>query len=278
MLVPQNFAYATWSKENLPVYSVLVLKQSESDTVNRCVAPSFVEESARAVEVVEIIFVGLAPPEAHIGNLEVTPEVAGRVAVCLPVVFRPADGVRQPRHGAVLVKVLRVVRHELDRLGPERRDRGWGVVQVDGEAVRLVVVLHEPENIVVDVAEEVHLWLDPPVVLSGGEGRMFVEHAAIPTTHLVVGHLTGVLDFVLFQNLDGFLVDVVVDPRWFLPVLLRDDLVSALSLGGCACLLLELFGKGNIVEKGPWVVELVVPCPLEIVHGIKHALQFFVSY
>ncbi len=41
---------------------------------------------------------------------------------------------------------------------------------------------------------------------------MFVEEAAVPATHLVVGDHVAVLDFLLFEELGGFLEEVVVDP------------------------------------------------------------------
>lgn len=54
--------------------------------------------------------------------------------------------------------------------------------------------------------------------------------------------------------------------------------VSDLGLRYRARSLLELFGKGHVVEKGPGVVELVVPCPLEVAHRLQHAFQLLVSY
>jgi hypothetical protein len=36
--------------------------------------------------------------------------------------------------------------------------------------------------------------------------------------------------------------------------------------------LLELGGKGLVVEKGPRVVELVVPRALEVAHALQHVL------
>lgn len=90
-----------------------------------------------------------------------------------------------------------MVGKELGRLGPERRDGVGGVVEIDREAVRLVVVLHVSEHVVVDIAEEVHFRLDAPVVLCIGECGVLVEKTTVPAAHLVVGDLVGVLDIVL---------------------------------------------------------------------------------
>ena len=39
----------------------------------------------------------------------------------------------------------------------------------------------------------------------------------------------------------------------------------------------EFFGKGNVVEEGPWVVEFVVPCRFELAHGGDQGVEFFVA-
>ena len=116
----------------------------------------------------EVGFVRGRAPEVHIRNLEVAPEVAGRVAVGGLVVARPPRRILDPLARAVLVQELRVRGDEFLSLGPQRREALRGVVQVDGEAVGFVVVLHVTEDVVVDVAEEVHFGLDAPVVADLG--------------------------------------------------------------------------------------------------------------
>ena len=84
------------------------------------------------------------------------------------------------------MQVLRVRRYEFQSLRPQSRNRLGRIVEVDGKTVGLVVIFHIAENVVVDVAEEMDLGLHPPVVAGVGQGWVFVEHAAIPATHLVV--------------------------------------------------------------------------------------------
>ena len=74
------------------------------------------------------------------------------------------------------------------------------------------MVGHVAEDVVVDVAEEVDFGLDAPVVAGGGEGGVFVEHAAVPAAHLVVGGEVGVLHFLLFEDVGGFFEEVGVYP------------------------------------------------------------------
>ena len=114
-------------------------------------------------------------------------------------------------------------RHELLGLKPERRDRLGGVVEVDGEAVGFVVVLHIAEDVVIDVAEEMDVGFDAPVVASIEESGMFVEHARVPTAHLVVRIFVGILDVLFFEDFGGFFEEIVVDPRRDGPVFFGDE-------------------------------------------------------
>ena len=77
---------------------------------------------------------------------------------------------------------------EFFRLRPQGGNALWRVVEVDGEAVGLVVVLHPAENVIVDFTEEVDFGLDTPVVADVFESGVSVEHAAVPAAHLVVGY------------------------------------------------------------------------------------------
>lgn len=164
-----------------------ILEQSQRDRMHGGIAPSLVEESARPIQMLEIVLVCLAPPKRHVGNLEITPEMTGRVAVGLDIMLWPPTAVLQPFARIVLALVFRMCGQELERLGPEGGDALRGVVQVDGEAVRFVAVGHVAEHVVVNVAEEVDLGLHAPVIPRVGEGRVMVEKAGVPAAHLVVG-------------------------------------------------------------------------------------------
>ena len=148
-----------------PMYLTRILKQAQGDGMYRRIPPAFVEETSRPVQVLEVSFVGFRAPEIHIGDFEVGPEVAGRVAVGFVLMVWPPVAVGEELVGVVGVQVLIVARHELHRLRPEGSDTLRGVVECDGEAVRFVVVAHVAEDVVVDVAEEVYVGLHAPVVL-----------------------------------------------------------------------------------------------------------------
>lgn len=125
--------------------------------------------------------------------------MTGRVAIRLPVVVWSPVLVCQPFHGVRLRLLVLVLRQELDRLGPQSRNRLRAIVKVNREAVGLVVIAHVAEDIVIHIAEEVHVGLNTPVVLHVEQRRVLVEQAAVPATHLVVALQARVLYVLLFQ-------------------------------------------------------------------------------
>lgn len=69
----------------------------------------------------------------------------------------------------------------------------------------------------------------------------------------------GVLHVLLLQHVGTLSEEVTVDPGWHFPVLFWYYFITNLGLGGFSSPPLEFFGEGDVVEKGPGVVELVVP-------------------
>ena len=150
------------------------------------ISPAFVEESARPIQVLKVVFICLTPPESHIGNLEITPKVTSRISIGFRIVLRPPLAVRDPVFGIIGMQVLRMCCQESLGFGPEGRDALRCVIEVDGEPVGLVVILHVAENVIINIAEEMDLWLHTPIILHMLKGGMLVKHAGIPTTHLVI--------------------------------------------------------------------------------------------
>lgn len=171
------------------MHVVRICKETNTKRMNRRIAPALVEETTSPVQVLEIGLILLAAEEVHVANLKVRPEVACRVSIGRLGVLRADPVIRNPFQHVVLVQVRRIRGHELLGLGPKRLDGLRSVVEIDGEAVGLVVVLHVPEHVVINVAEELDLGLNAPVVPIIRERRVLVEHAAVPTTHLMVRHL-----------------------------------------------------------------------------------------
>ena len=174
----------------------------------------------------EVRLILLATEEVQIADLEVGPEMASGVSVAALGVFGTSHVICNPLPHVVVAQVRGVGGEETLSLWPKRRDTLRGVVEVDGEAVGLVAILHVPENIVVNVAEELNVGLNAPVVTVFLKSRVLVEHAAVPATHLVVGDLRAVLDVLLLQNLGGFLEELHVDPARDFPVFLGHKLCN----------------------------------------------------
>jgi hypothetical protein len=210
------------------------------------------------------------------------------------------------------MQILGVRGNELHRLGPEGGDGGRRIVEVDGEAVGLVVVCHVAEDVVVDVAEEMHLGLHAPVELCVGECRVLVEETAVPAAHLMVGFHGAVLDVVLLEDLGRFFEELVVDPGGYVPVLFgyqfcsssavkssksqhlsishlpppsqslpkyeHKHTITTLSLRFRLCPLLKLLIKRHIIKKRPRIIELRVPRPFQIAHRLHHAINLIIPH
>jgi hypothetical protein len=67
---------------------------------------------------------------------------------------------------------------------PQGRHGFPELVRSDGEAIRLVIVLHEVERIEVDIARELDVRLNPPVPLVRLQKRMPVEELQIPSRYV----------------------------------------------------------------------------------------------
>lgn len=106
---------------NVPVDSARILKQPQRNRVHRRVAPPLVKEPPRPVQMLEIVLIRLTPPELHIRNLEVTPEMTRRVPLRLDIMLRPPLAIRQPLPRIILHLILRMRGQEVQRLRPQRR-------------------------------------------------------------------------------------------------------------------------------------------------------------
>lgn len=102
-----------------PVDLAAIQEETQGDCVNRCISPSFVEETTCSVQVSEIILIGLRSPERHVCDFEIGPEVACRIAMSSHVDVRPSFIVGKPFHGVVLCEMLWMCGKELYSLWPE---------------------------------------------------------------------------------------------------------------------------------------------------------------
>ena len=104
----------------------------------------------------------------------------------MAVIVAFAIVVAQKRHGIVLCNVLWVLLYKtLDAI-----PQGWNgldiLVQAQDKAVLLLIVLHEPKRVVMDIAEQLHTWLNTPVVLELVHERMTEEETGLEAAHVPV--------------------------------------------------------------------------------------------
>ncbi|KAI9642282.1 hypothetical protein NHQ30_009084 [Ciborinia camelliae] len=125
-----------------------------AERVHGRVAPSLVEESPAAIQPREIFFMSPSssspippPPKPQTPNLKIAKELTIIILAIL----------QQPRQIRLGMKEMRVRSRKRPRFTPERREGACVVEDVHVESVFELVVAHEAEDVVVDVAEEVDL-------------------------------------------------------------------------------------------------------------------------
>lgn len=137
--------------------------------------------------------------------------------------------------------------------------------------------MHISEDVVIHITEELDFGFHSPIVLHVLKSRMTVKHSTVPATHFIVADLARILNIVLRQDFGGFFVEFLAHPRWHVPVLRWDNVILALCFCDFLCCLFEGIGKGDIIEKGPGVVEFVVPGSFQLLHGRNEFIEFFVT-
>lgn len=171
--------------------------------------------------------------------------------------------VTEESHGVALSNVLGVVLDELGNAVPEGRDSLEVLVKAEHEAVLLVVLVHEAERIVVDVAVELDARLDAPVVVVVHHEGLAEEEAGLKTAHVAVADTVTVDDLALSHVLANLFGLLLVDVRRERPVLGRNLAIVRLAGDKRGGNLLEGFIKRLVVEEDPVVVVAAVETVLD---------------
>ena len=85
--------------------------------------------------------------------------------------------------------MLWILCNELLYCRPQSLDRDRRIVDVNDKSISFVVDLHEFEDIVVNVAEELNLGLNSPIPSVFSQSRMPIEHAGVPSAHLMISNV-----------------------------------------------------------------------------------------
>ncbi len=162
----------------------------------------------------EEINVGIRTKPVEVTDFEVGPEMA--------VVVRFTVIIAEELHRVVLGNVLREVLCEVLGGVPERGNGLDVFVQTEGEAVFLLLLGHELESIVVDIAVELNTGLDTPVPLIVKHQWVAEKETGLVAAHVSVADGVAVDDLLFLHLLTDLGSLVLVNPLWEGPVLLGD--------------------------------------------------------
>ena len=131
-------------------YLALRHEHGHAQGVYWCISKSLVVEASSPIQPIKVSFIRLTAKEVKVSNFEVREELA-------IVIVSAVVGVEQPVQIGIRVYQLWMNIDERAGARPERRKGASVVENVHIETVLHVVVAHEAEDVVVNVAEEVDL-------------------------------------------------------------------------------------------------------------------------
>lgn len=239
---------------------LLLEHESSGNGVNRSITPALIEETACMVQGRKVVDVGIGAEPVEIAYLEIGPEMA--------VVVRLSFVIADPFEGVALDDVLRVGCGEVLDGVPEGGNGLDVFVQAKGEAVLFVVLGHELEGVVFDVAEQLDAGLNAPVPLVVHHQGVAEEEAGFVSAHVPVADRIAVDDLLFLHLFADLGSPVLVDPFGEGPVLLWNLAVLCLAGYESGGDLYELVVEVVVIEEDPVVVELAVEAVLDMADGL----------
>lgn len=201
----------------------LVQKDSSSNGMDRSIAPTFIEESSILVKRFKVVDISFGSKPVEVTDLKVRPlniyvsaypTISARGSYHVAVVVCLTTIITEEAHRVVLGNVLRVRLHEFPGAFPQCWDGLHVFVETQYEAVLLFVLLHEPENVVVDVAVQLNAWLDAPVVFVVQHDLLTEEEARLESAHVTVADRVSVDNLPLSHVLADLASLVLVNVLW----------------------------------------------------------------
>lgn len=252
-------------------YLALRYEHGHTQSMYRRISKSLVVEAASSIQPVKVSFIRFAAEEVQIPNLEVREELA-------VVVVSAIVGVKQPVQVGIRMYQLWMGVDERASARPERRKGASVVEDIHVETVFHVVIAHEAEDIVVNVAEEVDIRLNPPIPVKILEPWMLVEESTVPTAHV------SIADHPSFPNSNGTQVfqaihePPLINPVRQGPMLFRHDFVIAFGRREILCSSPELITKWLIIEEDPRIVVLPIPLEFQLSHTLHQTRKLRVAH
>ena len=185
--------------------------------------------------------------------------------------------VTEEAHRVVRGNVLRVVLDELLGAIPESGNGVNILIQTENEAVLLLVLGHETEGVVMNVAVELNTGLDSPVVLVVEHQGLTEEESGLESTHVTIADGVTVDNLPLRHILANLLGLVLINPLGERPVLTGDLAIVGLARNQGAGDLLEGSIKGLIVQEDPVISISAVESILDLANGLGDIPHIAVS-
>lgn len=137
--------------------------------------------------------------------------------------------VAEEAHRVVLCNVLWVVLHEFLDTVPESRNGLDVFVETEHKAVLLALLLHQPEGVVMNVAEDLDAGLNTPVVIVVHHEGLAEKEARLESAHVTIADGVSVDDLALPHVLADLLGPLLINVRRERPVLLGDLAIMCCS-------------------------------------------------
>lgn len=239
---------------------ILLKHQTSSDGVDGSITPALIEETTGMVEGGEEVDISIRAEPVEVTNFEVGPEMAMVVSVTTVIA--------EELHRVVLGNMLGVVLGEVLGGVPESRNGLDIFVQTEGEAVLLLLLGHEFEGVVVDIAVELDAGLDAPVPLVVEHQGVAEEETRLISAHVSVANGIAVDDLLLLHFLADLCGLVLVNPLGEGPVFLGNLAILGLSRNKRSGDLDELVVEIVVVQEDPVVVELAVEAVLDVANRL----------
>ena len=222
------------------------------------VAPALVEEATFAIQVVEVVDVGLRAEYGEGGHFEVV--VEGAHARC----ERLAAVLRNKAHGIVGGRWMASTRavEPVEHVRPKCGNGEVALGRAESKAVRLIVADERLERIVLDGTGKVRVVVDAHKVVVLARELVAKEEAGVEAAHVSIVEAEA-------DGLEAPLESHLSHPLGHAPLRRRYESELHATLGGRAHTASKVGQERLVVKQHVRIVVLVVEVALESVDGVQ---------
>lgn len=176
----------------------------------------------------------------------------------MAVVVGISTVITQETHRVTLSNVLWVCLDELLCAIPQCWNGFHILVQTQHETVLLLVVGHEFESVIVNVAVKLNAWLNSPVPLIVQHQLLTEKEAGFESAHVAIADRVSVDDLALSHVFADLASLILIDVIWVGPMLLRNLSIMSFARYEGRGDLLECRIERLVVQEDPVVMKLAV--------------------